>query len=126
MSDGLKHCPFCGSNMIAVCSETDDELGATWHFIRCTACCSHGGYYQSSEEAVAAWNRRANSPAFNALDEAAQLLDDCLIRIYPSAASEGRIEEAAERFATSGGTISRIVNMADRLRALAVEREGAT
>ena len=55
----LLPCAFCGSALVAECSETDDELGATWRFVRCTECCSHSGYYQSRYEALKAWNRRA-------------------------------------------------------------------
>jgi Lar family restriction alleviation protein len=59
--DKLKECPFCGSDKIAECSTTDEELGATMHVIRCADCCSHSGYYSTRQEAVENWNRRAPS-----------------------------------------------------------------
>jgi hypothetical protein len=48
--------------------------------------------------------------------DAAQLLDDCLIRIYPEEFKKNHIEAAAERFGKANGTISRIAYMADKLR----------
>ena len=47
--------------------------------------------------------------------DAAQLLDDCLIRIYPEEFTREDINAAAERFG-DGGTIHRIASMADKLR----------
>ena len=47
---------------------------------------------------------------------AAQLLDDCLIRIYPEEFSPEHREAAAQRFFDGGGTIGRIATMADKLR----------
>ena len=66
MSDKLKPCPFCGSVMIAECSETDDDIGVEFHFVRCTDCCSHSGYHQTSELSVSAWNRREGISALEA------------------------------------------------------------
>ena len=48
--------------------------------------------------------------------DAAQLLDDCLIRIYPEEFTKEHQEAAAKRFRKHNGTISRIADMADRLR----------
>ena len=48
--------------------------------------------------------------------DAAQLLDDCLIRIYPEEFTQEHINAAAERFGAANGTISRIADMADKLR----------
>jgi hypothetical protein len=59
--DKLLNCPFCASGKIAKCSTTDEELGATMHFIRCADCCSHSGYYSTQQEAVEQWNRRSPS-----------------------------------------------------------------
>ena len=47
---------------------------------------------------------------------AAQLLDDCLIRIYPEEFSPEHREAAAQRFFDGGGPIGRIATMADKLR----------
>ena len=46
----------------------------------------------------------------------AQLLDDCLIRIYPEEFTGEHKEAAAKRFAAGNGAISRIADMADELR----------
>jgi hypothetical protein len=48
--------------------------------------------------------------------DAAQLLDDCLIRIYPEEFTKEHQESAAKRFWEHNGTISRIADMADKLR----------
>lgn len=47
---------------------------------------------------------------------AAQLLDDCLIRIYPEEFPPDHRKAAAQRFFDCGGTIGRIATMADKLR----------
>jgi len=47
---------------------------------------------------------------------AAQLLDDCLIRIYSEEFTPECREAAAQRFYDGGGTICRIATMADKLR----------
>jgi len=52
----------------------------------------------------------------NVLLEAAQCLDDCLIRIYPEEFEQKYIDEARERWGKQGGTIGRITDTADRLR----------
>jgi hypothetical protein len=51
--------------------------------------------------------------------DAAQCLDDCLIRIYPEEFGKKYQEEAAERFGANGGTIARIATVADALRKIA-------
>jgi len=48
--------------------------------------------------------------------DAAQLLDDCLVRIYPEEFTKEHIEEVTQRFRNGGGTIARIAKMADKLR----------
>lgn len=47
---------------------------------------------------------------------AAQLLDDCLIRIYPEEFTKEQISGACDRFKNGGGTIARIAKMSDKLR----------
>jgi len=55
------------------------------------------------------------------LQAAAQLLDDCLIRIYPEEFLQEHIDAAAERFSKGCGTIARISDMADKLRKAAIQ-----
>ncbi len=50
------------------------------------------------------------------LVDAAQLLDDCLIRIFPEEFTQEHRDAAAQRFFDGGGTIGRIATMADKLR----------
>ena len=52
----------------------------------------------------------------------AQLLDDCLIRIYPEEFAPEYREAAAQRFFDGSGTIGRIATMADKLREVANAR----
>lgn len=60
----LKPCPFCGH------SAALESVGAD-HFVMCDGCCAETARFQSPtgdnqraiEHAVAAWNRRAASPA---------------------------------------------------------------
>ena len=51
--------------------------------------------------------------------DAAQCLDDCLIRIYPEEFEKKHQKEASERFGNNGGTIARIATVADGLRKVA-------
>lgn len=48
--------------------------------------------------------------------DAATLLDDCLVCIYPEEFDQEHIKAVANRFSENNGTISRIAKMADKLR----------
>lgn len=54
-------CPFCGSSEIEV--QTDGYL----HEIECSGCGVTGSVYDSHDNAVEAWNRRATQPAADQL-----------------------------------------------------------
>ena len=54
MSEELKRCPFCGGQINMVCGT--DGVG----YVFCGVCNAEGPLEKSKEEAVAAWNRRAN------------------------------------------------------------------
>ncbi len=54
----------------------------------------------------------------------AQLLDDCLVRIYPDEFTEGAKKLAAIRFAAGGGTINRIAGASEKIRSVVKERAG--
>jgi hypothetical protein len=66
-------------------------------------------------EGYCKYERESSIPSPDLLD-AAQLLDDCLIRIYPEEFTKEHQEAAAKRFWEHNGTISRIADMADKLR----------
>ncbi len=53
----LKKCPFCGGKF-AVVRNMHDEF---CFYIECTLCDSTGPEGDDEREAIAAWNRRANS-----------------------------------------------------------------
>lgn len=53
--------------------------------------------------------------------DAAQCLDDCLVRIYPEEFKPTDHTGASIRFSRGGGTISRIANLADALRGIAMK-----
>lgn len=56
--DAVKPCPFCGGTDIRM----DESFGTdSWSFGRwCHACGSIGPISESAEQALAAWNRRAD------------------------------------------------------------------
>lgn len=53
MSEELKPCPFCGSS-----ASLWNDIRT--HFISCGGCSARGGSYGTTEEAIDAWNRRAD------------------------------------------------------------------
>ena len=56
----LKHCPFCGSKAL----HTSNIFGE--HYVVCTNCTCAGPGAWTQEEAIEAWNRRANDNHKNA------------------------------------------------------------
>lgn len=50
MNDCLKPCPFCGGNKVEIFD---------MRYVACKTCLASSRYCSNSEEAVAAWNRRA-------------------------------------------------------------------
>jgi len=58
MSEELKPCPFCGSTNLGFLS-----LFA-WE-VQCNLCLAEGPKADTREEAIAAWNRRANEGESN-------------------------------------------------------------
>ena len=73
MSNELKPCPFCGNTNIVIktCSDNccDPIMCDECPQLQYTVCCdgnnggcgSHSGYYLKKEEAIEAWNRRADN-----------------------------------------------------------------
>lgn len=53
----LKKCPFCGGEDVHTRSYCSDS----WHYVDCLTCGSSGPEADGEDEAIAAWNRRANS-----------------------------------------------------------------
>ena len=71
MSEKLKRCPFCGKEVAVVsscvevegCGNFESCGGAGYSCVVCDAqnggCGASGGYHDTREEAIDAWNRRA-------------------------------------------------------------------
>ncbi|WP_228005665.1 Lar family restriction alleviation protein [Xenorhabdus sp. BG5] len=57
MAGKLKPCPFCGSGDTEINSYLDD----TWFFVQCIDCNAAGPESDTTEEAVIAWNQRAEN-----------------------------------------------------------------
>ena len=55
MQNELKPCPFCGSTNIDI-----TEYAAVMVFVQCDDCGATFPHFDGKEEAVSAWNRRAN------------------------------------------------------------------
>ena len=56
MTEKLKPCPFCGSNVILIHS-TKEMI----YQIRCGRCGSNSSYFINKYHAINAWNRRVNN-----------------------------------------------------------------
>ena len=56
MSEKLKPCPFCGGE-----AELEDNLVGFKFTVQCKECFSMTDGYFTSEEAIAAWNRRVSN-----------------------------------------------------------------
>jgi len=57
-----KTCPFCGSDSIEVYKHYGEGAGIRYggYFPECTVCGCRLNYYESREEALKAWNKRAS------------------------------------------------------------------
>jgi Lar family restriction alleviation protein len=58
MSEKLKPCPFCGSSHVLAEDFEEFDMGMYW--IRCGDCGAGCSTKDTTEEAIKAWNRRAN------------------------------------------------------------------
>jgi Lar family restriction alleviation protein len=73
MSDDLKPCPFCGGDKSIIC-RTDYD-GGDAYAVSCRYSDCHGhiftlghGYFSTKEEAIAAWNTRADADRIEELE----------------------------------------------------------
>lgn len=59
----FKRCPFCGSEVrLEIAKVAVDDYGEPLYgyYVECSDCCvCFEGYFTTEEEAVSAWNRRA-------------------------------------------------------------------
>ncbi|WP_420801587.1 Lar family restriction alleviation protein [Providencia rettgeri] len=55
----LKKCPMCGSNKLGILTHKFDGVDR-FHRVECTECELATGLKYTKQEAIAAWNRRAN------------------------------------------------------------------
>ena len=56
MSEKLKPCPFCDSDRMSI---EPDECWDVQTIIRCEECNIRVGFFDSEEEAIKVWNKRA-------------------------------------------------------------------
>jgi len=67
MKDNFKPCPFCGSSYLGI--QPTEDLGVSssgthsWQLARvyCQNCSAGGAQVDTEEEAIAAWNTRADT-----------------------------------------------------------------
>ncbi len=57
-SGKLRSCPFCGSNRVFVEPVYLNNIGLTFHHVKCDQCKAQTGLKQGVEVAVDAWNNR--------------------------------------------------------------------
>lgn len=55
----LKNCPACGKHG-TIFWDYDEETAITWHRGRCVDMCLSTSNFTTADEAVAAWNKRAD------------------------------------------------------------------
>ena len=59
MRDGLKECPFCGSEEIRVIDRINVSNGLnSYYHVKCRGCGASSDEYKSQYDAIMAWNRR--------------------------------------------------------------------
>lgn len=58
-SDGLKPCPFCGSNVIRVCTTNDFITEKRLFYAKCFNCEAESAYKEKEKDVVALWQNRA-------------------------------------------------------------------
>lgn len=98
-SDEIKACPFCGVTDVRV---VDSSRG--WRAVRCYKCFARGPADQSDAspiedaELIAAWNRRAESPAPSALVEAADAMRAQYVSLWQAAYENDELPDAAEAY----------------------------
>ena len=97
-------CDHRQNDLVHICDDSSASAG-TWHW--CPKC----GAVRRNDH----WTL-PELPHDDLACQAAQCLDDCLVRFFPEEFREESREAAAQRFSDAGGSISRCANIADQLR----------
>lgn len=58
--ENIKSCPFCGGDSITR-RRNPDHIMRNKVFVTCTKCKNKTGYYDTEEQAIAAWNKRVDN-----------------------------------------------------------------
>ena len=74
MTEKLKPCPFCGGEAMII-----SEIN--YHHVRCVKCFTITDWYKTKEEAIEAWNTRADSQHENTPREKQTLIKSQLRRL---------------------------------------------
>lgn len=95
MTDALKPCPFCGNAGSGPIEDalhvSEMDMQGTWkasyaYSVQCDKCTATMGYSESEEEAIAAWNNRADTatpaPADPLADERVRNLRGCASMVF--------------------------------------------
>ena len=113
----LEPCPFCGGVADEECYVSYDEEGSPTtdpaHTVICTRCSAETDTFDTIDEAIDAWNRRARDLAHRQLAERAHRLGGYTLTEYDLDGAVYQILVVEEVSEAVGDAVSEIVNLLD-------------